>query len=81
MIKRQFGYTKVRFRSVVKTPPAGHTVCVVAPVDGAQTVNDCRRGARVMLGMKPAKRSSQGKNMHLKVKSGLVFDCGDIFES
>lgn len=34
-----------------------------------------------MLGMKPAKRSSQGKNMHLKVKNGLVFDCGDIFES
>lgn len=40
VIKRQFGYTKVLFRGLVKKHRAvGEIVCAIEPVDGAKTVD------------------------------------------
>ncbi|KPX10083.1 ISPssy, transposase [Pseudomonas savastanoi] len=49
VIKRQFGYTKVRFRGLAKnTAQQGHSVCLVEPLGGAKTAAGDRRGAPVM---------------------------------
>jgi hypothetical protein len=60
VINRQFGL----HQSALSWPgeehrPAGNTVCVIEPVDGAKKVTDCRRGAPVMEGITPAKRPSR----------------------
>ena len=49
VIKRQFGYTKVRFRGLSKNIAQQTTLFALSNLwDGAQTVVECRRGAPVV---------------------------------
>ena len=54
VIKRQFGYTKVRFRGLAKKHRAADNVVrFVEPVDGSKPADGYGRGASVMRANRP----------------------------
>lgn len=65
MIKRQFGYTKRPTRIGEKPRSVGDTVCAVEFVDGPPIfIDECRRGASLMLGAAAAIYSQRLKHRH-----------------
>ena len=77
VIKRQFGYVKVRFRGLAgqEHRSAGDAVRAVEPMDGAPTFADYRRrGTPVMRKMAAARCSRRPKRRTERVTWSILID-------
>jgi IS5 family transposase len=73
VIKRQFCYTKVRFRGLVKNTPQQTTLLSLSGLWMMRKAVECRRGVPVTRTMSPEKALLR-KKQRIERRKGLIFD-------